>query len=326
VSTPARHVQAVSCVAATPQHVLTGSDDSDIHVWSLAQLLELDSPAGAEYEPLRSLSNHRAAITGLALSSSVSSDTNFCVSASKDKSCIIWNYQTGDALRTLLFPSAPLCVSLEPAARAFCVSCEDGSLHVAELYGPKPLLGPGSEDPATAVQASSSPFGTTHPETTGPASCVAWTYDGTMLLTGHPRGQILRWDVAENKSPVELANLNAAVTNIVFISPFPAARPTKTVNIVKPSQAERSYTFAGQFEPLPVMAGSAKFDALLTGPGFPQETMEAAIAAFYQPAGGGESAGDAELRKQNEELWELVNEQRALQKETLQRLVQAKSK
>ncbi|KAL1843272.1 hypothetical protein VTJ49DRAFT_2381 [Mycothermus thermophilus] len=322
ISTPARHVQAVSCVATTPYHVLTGSDDSDIHVWSLSQLLELDTPAGTEFEPQRSLSNHRAAVTGLAVSPSVSSDTNFCVSASKDKSCIIWNYQTGDALRTLLFPSAPLCVSLEPAARAFCVSCDDGSLHLAELYGPKPLLGPGSEDPATVVQAPSSPFGTAHTDA-GPASCVAWSYDGTMLLTGHPKGQILRWDVAENKSPVELANLNAAVTNIVFISPFPEGKPTKTVNIVKPSQAERSYTFTTQFEPL--KAESAKFDSLLTGPGFPQDTMEAAIAAFYQPVGGGDSAGDAELQRQNEELWELINEQRALQKETLQRYVQAKS-
>ncbi|KAL2166055.1 hypothetical protein VTG60DRAFT_3402 [Thermothelomyces hinnuleus] len=317
VSTPARHVQAVSCVAATPYHVLTGSDDSDIHVWSLLQLLELDS--AAEHQPQRSLSNHRAAITGLSVSPSVSSDTNFCVSASKDKSCIIWNYQTGDALRTLLFPSFPLCLSLDPSSRAICVSCDDGSLYVTEVFSEKPLLGPGAEEATTVVQISS-PFGAAQPDV-GPASCLSWSYDGTMLLTGHPKGQIMRWDVAENKSPVELANLNAAVTNVLFISPFPAERPTKTVNIIKPSQAERTYTLAVQFEPYP--GAETGLDSLLNASGFPNQAMENAIAAFNQPAA--ESATEQELRKQNEELWEIINEQKALQKQTLQRYVEAKS-
>lgn len=305
-------------MAATPYHVLTGSDDSDIHVWSLPQLLELDS--ATEPEPQRSLSNHRAAITALATSPSVSNDTNFCVSASKDKSCIIWNYQTGDALRTLLFPSFPLCLSLDPSSRAICASCEDGSLYLAELFAEKPFLGPQSEDASTVVQISS-PFGATQPDV-GPASCLSLSYDGTMLLTGHPRGQIMRWDIAENKSPVELANLNAAVTNIAFVSPFPTDKPTKTVTITKPSQAERAYTFTGQFEPS--SASETRFDSLLNATGFPENTMENAIAAFYQPVA--ESAGDQDLQKQNEELWEIINEQRALQKQTLQRYVEAKSK
>ncbi|KAK4125270.1 WD40 repeat-like protein [Parathielavia appendiculata] len=317
VSTPARHVQAVSCVAATPYHVLTGSDDSDIHVWSLPQLLELDS--AAEPEPQRSLSNHRAAITGLSLSPSVSSDTNFCVSTSKDKSCIIWNYQTGDALRTLLFPASPLCVSLDPSARAICVSCEDGSLYLTEMFAEKPLLGAGSEEATTVVQVSL-PFGATQPDI-GPASCLSLSYDGTMLLTGHPKGQIMKWDIAENNSPVELANLNAAVTNIAFISPFPAEGPTKTVTITKPSQAERAYTFTGQFDPYPT--AESRFDSLLNASGFPQEAMESAIAAFYQPAI--KSPGESELQRKNEELWEVIREQRALQKQTLQRYVEAKS-
>jgi pre-rRNA-processing protein IPI3 len=305
-------------VAATPYHVLSGSDDSDIHVWSLPQLLELES--AAEHEPLRSLSNHRAAITGLSASPSVSSDTNFAVSASKDKSCIIWNYQTGDALRTLLFPSFPLCLSLDPSSRAVCVSCEDGSLHLTEIFAEKPLLGPGSEEATTVVQVSA-PFGATQPDV-GPASCLALSYDGTMLLTGHPKGQIMKWDIAENKSPVELANVNAAVTNVAFVSPFPTDKPTKTVNIVKPSQADRAYTFSAQFDSY--SAPETRFDSLLNATGFPQEAMEKAIAAFSQPAA--ESGGDQDLQKKNEELWEIINEQRALQKQTLQRYVEAKSK
>ncbi|AEO65669.1 f35d1879-6433-4e6b-bd6a-e2d711f61b96 [Thermothielavioides terrestris] len=317
VSTPARHVQAVSCLAATPYHVLSGSDDSNIHVWSLPQLLELDS--AGEHEPQRSLSHHRAAVTGLAASPSTSSETNFCVSASKDKSCVIWNYQTGDALRTVLFPSPPLCLSLDPSARAICVSCEDGSLYVTEVFAEKPLLGAGAEDLSATVPVSS-PFGATQPDV-GPASCLSLSYDGTVLLTGHPRGQILRWNIAENKSPVELANLNAAVTNIAFVSPFPTGRPTKTVNIVKPGLAKGAYAFNSQFDA--GLMPETRFDSLLNTRGFSQEAVESAITAFYQPAT--ESAGDQDLQRQNEELWEIIREQRALQKRTLQRYAETKS-
>ncbi|KAK3997015.1 WD40-repeat-containing domain protein [Cladorrhinum sp. PSN332] len=299
VSTPARHVQAVSCVIATPAHILTGSDDSDIHVWSLSQLLELET--AAEPEPERSLSNHRAAITALAANQSVSSSTNFCVSASKDKSCIIWNYQTGDALRTLIFPTFPLCLSLDPASRAICVSCEDGSIYLEELFGEKPILGPDSEQSSTVVQVST-PLGATQAET-GPASCLSVSYDGTTLLTGHSKGQILRWDITENKTPVELANLNAAVTNVVFVSPFPTGKPTKTVNIIKPSQAERTYVFAAQLDSW-AAASESRFDSLLNAAGFPKAALEEAIAAFQQPAP--ESAQDEELQRQNHEFSEIA--------------------
>ncbi|KAK5662819.1 hypothetical protein OQA88_6230 [Cercophora sp. LCS_1] len=303
VSTPPRHVQAVSCVVATPYHVLTGSDDSDIHVWSLSQLLELNS--NAEHEPERTLSNHRAAITSLSASPSVSAESNLCVSASKDKSCIIWNYQTGEVLRTLLFPSFPTCVSLDPSSRAVFGACEDGSLYLTEIFAETHLLGPQAEDAATVVQVAS-PFGAAPPDA-GPASCFELSYDGTVLLTGHPKGQILKWDVADNKTPVELTNLNAAVTNLVFVSPFAVQKPVKAVTIVKPSQAERSYTFSGQLESH--LGSKSRFDRLLATPGFSQDTLLQAIEAFEQSAA--ESAEDQELRKQDDELWDVVNELRA---------------
>lgn len=310
-------MQAVSCVAATPYHVITGSDDSDIHVWSLSSLLELDSTA--EHEPDRSLPNHRAAITSLAVGQGANPDTSICISASKDKSCVVWNYLSGDVLRTLLFPSFPLCISLDPSSRALFVSCEDSSLYMVEFFSERPLLGPAAEDSSTVVQVSS-PFGVM-PSDAGPASCLGVSYDGTLLITGHPKGQILKWDVADNRTPVELANLNAAVTNIAFISPLPGKTTTKTPTIVKPTQATRNYTFTTQLES--ELEPETRFDSMLTATGFPADILENAIAAFEQPSAG--SAGEQELARQNDELWEIINEQRALQKQTLERYIEAKS-
>ncbi|KAL1882044.1 hypothetical protein VTK73DRAFT_2758 [Phialemonium thermophilum] len=318
VSTPPRHVQAVSCVVAGPYHLISGSDDSDIHVWSLSRLLDLGSTA--EHEPDHSLRNHRAAITSLAVGQSANPDTSICVSASKDKSCIIWNYASGEVLRTLLFPAAPLCIALDPSSRAVFASSEDGSLYLIELYsGSRPLLGPGAEDGSTVVQVSS-PFGVV-PSDAGPASTLALSYDGTLLLTGHPKGQIMKWDVADNRTPVEMANLNAAVTNILFVPPLQEKKPTMTPTVVKPSQMEMQYTFTSQLE---AESGTetSRFQTLLRATGFPQVVLEDAVAAFQQPAA--DSAAEQDLARQNEELWEVIKEQKALQKETLQKYMDAK--
>ncbi|KAI1779267.1 putative ribosomal assembly complex component Ipi3 [Hypoxylon cercidicola] len=319
VTTPACHVQAVTCIAATPYHLLTGSDDANVHVWSIPRLLELDSTI--EHEPQETLSNHRAAITSLAVGQSVNPDTNICVSGSKDKSCIVWNYQLGVPLRTLLFPSFPLCLALDPCARAIYASSEDGSLYAIDLFAEKALLGPQStEESSTAVQVSSA-FGAT-PQDAGPASCMALNYDGTILISGHPQGQILRWDLSSRADSTELSNLNASVTNIVFVSPLPTSRPTKPVAVVKPFLGSRTYNFTAQLDS--DMVEETRFSKTLKSKGVPNDVLEQAILAFQAPAQG--SIHDQEVNsKEVEELWEIINEQRALQKKTLQRYIEAKS-
>ncbi|KAI0551419.1 WD40-repeat-containing domain protein [Xylaria curta] len=317
VTTPPCHVQAVTCIAVTPYHLLTGSDDSNVHVWSLSRLLELNSTT--EHEPQETLSNHRAAITALAVSKSVNPDTNICISASKDKSCVVWNYQLGTPLRTLLFPSAPISLTLDPCARAFYASTEDRSLYAVDLFGEKALFGPESSEGSAAVQVSTA-FGAA-PQEAGPATCLGLNYDGTILLSGHSGGQVRRWDLSSRADSTELASLNAAVTNIKFVSPLASSNPTRPMTVVKPFLGNRSYNFSSRIESDTV--GETRFSKMLNSNGIPQEMLEQAILSFQEPAGN--TAGDAELQKENEELWEIINEQRALQKKTLQRYVEASS-
>lgn len=316
MTTPACHVQAVTCIAATPYHLLTGSDDSNVHVWSIPRLLELDSTI--EHEPLETLSNHRAAITSLVVGQSVNLDTNICVSGSKDKSCIVWNYQLGIPLRTLLFPSFPLCLALDPCARAIYASSEDGSLYAIDLFAEKALLGPQSaEESSTAVQVSSA-FGAT-PRDAGPASCMALNYDGTVLISGHPQGQVLRWDLSSRADSTELTSLNASVTNIAFVSPLPTPRPTKPVAVVRPFLGSRTYNFTSQLDS--DLVEETRFDKTLKSRGVPNDVLEQAILAFQAPAQDDQGLSSKEV----EELWEVINEQRTLQRKTLQRYIEAKT-
>lgn len=303
-------------MAVTPYHLLTGSDDSNVHVWSLARLLELDPTI--EHEPQETLSNHRAAITSVIVSQSVNRDTNICISASKDKSCVIWNYQLGTPLRTVLFPSAPISLALDPCARAFYAATEDRSLYAVELFGDNALFGPQSNgEGSTAVQVPAA-FGAA-PQEAGPATCLGLNYDGTILLSGHPQGQFRRWDLSSRTDSTELASLNANITNITFVSPLPSPKLTRPTAIVKPFLGNRTYNFTSQITSDAV--NETRFSRMLTSSGLPQDMLEQAIMAFQEPVGN--TAGDAELQKENEELWEIINEQRALQKKTLERYVEA---
>ncbi|KKY36444.1 putative wd repeat-containing protein [Diaporthe ampelina] len=278
VSLPPCHVQAVSCVVATPYHLLTGSDDSNIHVWSLAHLLELDS--NEEREPVVSFSNHRGAITAIASSSGDSEGTSICVSASKDKTCIIWNYRTG-----------------------VFVSTENGSIFSVEFFGPKPLLGP---------------------KKSGAASCLGLTYDGTVLLSGHPKGQIHAWGISDKQASngaKELTNLNAAVTNIILDPPLShGSRPTRAWNIVKPSQIQRAYTFTAQFEA--DLRSETRFHAMLKTPGFSDETLENAISTFLHTAD--ENTSDQASRGLDEQL-EIFRQQESSSRDTIYPLTSAKA-
>ncbi|CAF3501344.1 hypothetical protein SNK03_000337 [Fusarium graminearum] len=309
VSTPPCHVQAVSCLAVTPYHILSGSDDSNINVWSLSRLLELD--AQLEQEPDLTLSNHRGAITSLTVSPGTNSETGICVSASKDKTCIVWNYQTGQLLRTVLFPATPLCARLDPSARALFVSSEDSAVYLVELFGgDKPLLGSRSTEQPSIVVQINTPLAVSDPEL-GLPSCIALTNDGTSILSGHTKGKILRWTLAENAHPTEVANLNASVTNLFFITPLSAEQPTKTVTIVKPNLNQKRYNFIAQLST--DLGEKTRFDHLLETNGIPSESLETAISSMTTSS---DDQQDEELAKQDAQFRSIIDSCNLLQKQT----------
>jgi len=189
-----------------------------------------------------------------------------------------------------------------------------------ELFGDKALLGPRSEGlSSTAVQVTT-PLGIAEADD-GPASCIAASFDGTALLTGHSKGKVLQWTLASDGHPTKVADLNSPVTNLVFSQPMAEKKPIKIHTVVKPTRAERQYTFTAQLETS--LADETKFSRVLNSKGFPPDVLEAALLGLEQSNSGTSSGQGAD--EANEELWQIINEQRALQQLTFQKYVEAKT-
>ncbi|RFU25510.1 hypothetical protein B7463_g10838, partial [Scytalidium lignicola] len=319
VSTPAAHLQEVSCIAGNLSHVITGSEDSNIHVWSTPKLLSLTS--NEPHQPIRTLQNHRASITSLILGHS-SSTTNICVSVSKDNSCIVWNYQSGDLLRTFLLPSTPLCVTLDPCDRAAYVGFEDGSIQMIDFIssssGLSPLFDPSLQ--AIPTQITLPPW--TAPSEVDGVYCLGLSFDGTSLLSGHASGKVIQWDVGRRAFASELVDLNAPVTNLIMLSPFHKKRATRVISVVKPDLREGNYIVKVQ---LIGNTGTSPNSSAM-GFGFPQEVLENMIERFYAPVSNASSStGDDKTQTEIDELWKVIREQQALQKKTLQKYNELKA-
>lgn len=320
IFTQASHLQPVSCLAATTSHLITGSEDSNVNVWSLPSLLSLTN-ANENHEPIRSLSNHRAAITSLAVGHS-SGNYNIVLSTSKDNTCIIWNYHTGSLLRTFLLPSTPLCSLLEPSDRAAYLGFEDGTIQSIDFFSTKSSVNPLYDTALQSVpiQVDSSPWEAKQAEAAGSIHSMGLSYDGTSLLSGHASGKVLKWDTGNKSFLAEVIDLSAPVTNLHMLPPFQEISSIKAITVVKPRMGESNYTVTGQ---LLGNLGSSTFEDAMKSPGIPADMLERAIQEFSRPQNVG--AEDEKLRKENEELWKVVNEQRALQKRTYEKYQKAKA-
>jgi pre-rRNA-processing protein IPI3 len=201
------------------------------------------------------------------------------------------------------------------------VGFEDGSVQLIEFIQSDSTVNPlyDTRLQNTPVQITIPPW--TSPSEAGAALCIGINYDGTRLLSGHSSGKIADWDTGRRSFSAELADLNAPVTSLLMLSPFPVKGLTKPQTVVKPKLGGGNYTFTAQ---LIGSMGNNVFDRAVSIPGLPSELLEDAILRFSGPVATS-SSGDDKLRKENEELWQIINEQRELQKKTWDKYTKLKS-
>ncbi|KZF19293.1 WD40 repeat-like protein [Xylona heveae TC161] len=310
ISTPQSHIQPTTSLAvdSASDYLLSGSPDSNIHVWSLSSLLSFSSAANTDASPpnspIRTLSNHRAAITSISMGHG-SSMINLAISASEDNSCIVWNVQSGELLRTFLLPATPLCLSLDPVDRACYAGLQDGSVQLINLYkdsGVTNSLHDTALNSAPSMCSPSERWSVVGHEL-GPTRSISVSYEGNTLLSGHETGKVIRWDIARGRYLSSVADFYAPVTNLSLLPPkgFPnTSNPKlKSHTVLKPRHDEHysdtgsaavssavptNYTLTAQISEniiSPVVSSSVSektsdqdFDSLLDNICFPTSILE----------------------------------------------------
>lgn len=309
----ASHLQSLSSLSLLPGNnfILSGSADSNIHVWSLpklvsfSQLQSLSSHDAAHNAPLRTFSNHRSGITALACGHS-KSFANFAVSSSSDGTCYVWSTSDCQVRRTILFSSAPQCLAIDPADRALYSGHEDGSIQYFDFYiDSRNKENIHAMESTYPIQLQAKDSWSPASTEIGSAQCLTLSYDGTTLLSGHSGGRILSWDIAKHRVQKVIADLGNPVTNIAMQRPegLPFRRPRIEVpTVVKPRLESSSSTQTGtsgipadyslqvQITP-PQQSGlmtpphETDFQTLLTHATFPKSLIDKAILDLtFQPS------------------------------------------
>ncbi|KAJ5161251.1 hypothetical protein N7492_006643 [Penicillium capsulatum] len=246
VTTTASHLQPVTSLVVDPtsNFILSGSSDASIHVWSISGILSFSRPALGHDQPsnspVRTFSNHRAAITSLGLGHS-SGRANIAVSTAKDNTAIVWDYHTGRVLRTFLLPFPATCLVLDPVDRACYIGYDDGSIQSIEFYRANSFQHP-LHDPAlqsTPGQVSNEERWLPPSADSGAVKALSLSYDGTTLFSAHESGKVLSWNIARRKFATSTADFTHPVTNLVMLPPSGLLHPSQelkrvTHTVVKP--------------------------------------------------------------------------------------------
>ncbi|KAF3896286.1 Ribosomal assembly complex component Ipi3 [Trichophyton interdigitale] len=248
VMTPATHLQPITSLVVDPTNnfILSGSEDSSVHVWSLPDLITFSKQSSADKSlsatyscsPIRTISNHTTAITGIAVGHSINR-SNIAISTSQDGTALIWEYRTGKILHTYLLPSRPLCITVDPADRAFYVGYEDGSVQLVDFFKTPSVqhILHDTDHQSTPTQLSAGDKWLPPSSELGATLCLSLSYDGTSILTGHRSGAVASWDVGRARYAASIASLNSPVTNLHMLMPEGLAQKVSRVaihQIVKP--------------------------------------------------------------------------------------------
>ncbi|KAI2999045.1 hypothetical protein CBS147346_7888 [Aspergillus niger] len=356
VATTASHLRPVTSLVVDPNSnfILSGSSDASIHVWSLVDLLSFTKPpSGRDRQPpnspIRTFSNHRAAITAIAVGHSAGR-YNIALSAADDSTAIAWDYHTGRLLRTFLLPSNAKSLALDPADRAFYVGYEDGSIQSIDFYKNQSIQNP-LHDPSLQSTPSQPPAEDRWAPPSadcGAAHALTLCYDGMTLLSGHQNGKVLSWTVGRKKYASTVADYTHPVTNLFMLPPNGLPHPSLDLKrvahtIVKPrydsslsetSQAAGAvpadYTFSTHLLPSisskPDSAKPDQFTEAFSHAYFPESMLEeglAELAAFSQPTSNGapvssiaQGISDEDLAAKDSQISQLEEELATLKKKS----------
>ncbi|XP_010263521.1 PREDICTED: protein ROOT INITIATION DEFECTIVE 3-like [Nelumbo nucifera] len=199
------HYRAVTCLFLSDDESLlvSGAEDGCIRVWSLFMVFDDIGMEMAKNPYEYSFSEHTLRVTDMV--SGYGGCNAIIVSASEDRTCKVWSLSRGKLLRSIDFPSIIEAVALDPGEHVFYAGARDGKIYIASI---------------NAETTSSNSYGKhiigTLSDNSKGVTCLAFSKDGILLVSGSEDGTIRVWD-AKTHNIVRIYRLAKGPVNNVLV-------------------------------------------------------------------------------------------------------------
>nr|GLL18249.1 protein ROOT INITIATION DEFECTIVE 3 [Ipomoea trifida] len=221
------HYRGVTCLVFIDDQSLlvSGAEDGSIRVWSLIMVFDdfLRQQAKRPFE--HSFSEHTLKVTDIVVG--CGGANAIIISASEDRTCKVWSLSRGVVLRDIVFPSIIDAIALDPGEHVFYAGGRDGKIYIGAL---------------NALAHSNSNFGPniigSLTEHSKGITCLAFSMDGSLLVSGSEDGTIRVWDTKNHNITRIFRHGKGPVNNILVVRP-PSHLSARTSITSHPSSTKR---------------------------------------------------------------------------------------
>ncbi|XP_073022121.1 protein ROOT INITIATION DEFECTIVE 3-like isoform X2 [Primulina eburnea] len=194
------HYRAVTCLVFNDDQslLISGAEDGCVRVWSL--FLIFDDVRREEARSLYEYSFHEHSLKVTDIKTGHGGCNAIIVSASEDRTCKVWSLYEGKLLTDIVFPSIIDTIVLGPRETVFYAGGRDGKIYIAGLNSP----GTPNNSLVSLTEHSKA------------VTCLAFSADGLLLVSGSEDGLIRVWDTRTQNIVRVFRHTKGVVNNVLI--------------------------------------------------------------------------------------------------------------
>eukprot|EP01080_Neovahlkampfia_damariscottae_P003112 gene3112-5282_t len=231
------HLKSVTALCLTPDSsiLISGGSDTLIHVWSVADILDVKTKNERKISTLKTFSNHSLGITSL--SCSLGSHTKI-ISSSHDRTVKIFHLSSGIELCSIGFPSAIEKAILNYSEHILYAGASNGKIYETDLYPMTPQFIDSSGGTRNfSIDYDKNQIFKGHSDS---ITDITINEDNSQLLSSAKDGACIIWDTTSKQVLKSLKNTtNQYMTNLQVMRISKEVFTEKPLNIPQVSALKK---------------------------------------------------------------------------------------
>lgn len=203
-----KHYQQINCIKFIDDgsHFASGGEDGQVIIWSLSAAIG-DRFRMDNVEPLHAFSDHALPVTDLWIGTG--GLAAMLVSASKDRTCKIYDIASGTMLLSLVFQEIITAITLDRLENSLFIGTSLGNIYLHRLQPPPRTR----EYHITDEDKINNKF----KGHTKSITCLAISLDEQTLMSGSEDANVIIWNI-QSRSLLKTIAHKGAITNAIFIT------------------------------------------------------------------------------------------------------------